>query len=56
MHDEVLVALISTIGSIIVAFITTQRRDKPGEHDRLIEENKRLRKELKEEKKNAKNQ
>lgn len=51
MHDEVLVALISTIGSIIVAYITTQRRDKPSEHDRLIEENKRLRKELKEERK-----
>lgn len=48
MHDEVLVALISTIGSIIVAYITTIRRDKPSENDRLRQENKRLRKKLKE--------
>lgn len=48
MHDEVLVALISTIGSIIVAYITTQQHKNPSEDDRLREENKRLKQELKE--------
>ena len=48
MHDEVLVALISTIGSIIVAYITTIRRDKPSENDRLRQENSKLRQEIKE--------
>ena len=48
MHDEVLVALISTIGSIIVAYITTQQHNKPTENDKLRQENQRLKQELKE--------
>ena len=47
MHDEVLVALISTIGSIIVAYITTQQHNKPTENDKLRQENQRLKQELK---------
>ena len=42
MHDNVLVALISTIGSITVAFITTHQQGKPSEDDKLREENKKL--------------
>lgn len=51
MHDEIWVALISTIGSIIVAYITTQRRDQPTENDCLRRDNAKLRKEIKELKK-----
>ncbi len=46
MHDSVLVALISTIGSIAVAFITTHQQGKPSEDDRLREENKKLKDQL----------
>lgn len=46
MHDSVLVALISTIGSITVAFITTRQQGKPSEDDRLREENKKLKNQL----------
>lgn len=49
MHDDVLVALISTIGSIIVAYITTQQRNKPTENDKLREENRKLKEKIKHE-------
>lgn len=59
MHDDVIVALISTIGTIIVAFITSyfQRlppRNGPDETatsiKELRKENQELKKELEEEK------
>lgn len=59
MHDEVIVALISTIGTIIVAFITSyfQRlppRNEPDETatsiKELRKENQELKKELEEQK------
>lgn len=59
MHDDVIVALISTIGTIIVAFITScfQRlppRNEPDETatsiKELRKENQELKKELEEQK------
>lgn len=34
MHDDVLIALISTIGSILVAYITTRQKNKPTERQK----------------------
>ena len=47
MHDDVLVALISTIGSVLVAYITTHQQNKPSENDKIREENKKLKEQLK---------
>lgn len=55
MHDQVLVALISTIGSILVAYITTHQQHKPSDLDKMREENRKLKKELKKEKKHEHN-
>lgn len=46
MHDDVLVALISTIGSVLVAYITTHQQSKPSENDKIREENKKLKEQL----------
>jgi Na+-translocating ferredoxin:NAD+ oxidoreductase RnfG subunit len=51
MHDDVLVALISAIGSILVAYITTHQQAKPSKSDQLREENKILKTLLREERK-----
>lgn len=51
MHDSVLVALISTIGSIVVAYITTHQQNKPSDNDKLREENKKLKEQLRRKKK-----
>lgn len=51
MHDDVLVALISTIGSVLVAYITTHQQNKPSEKDKIREENKKLKKQLRRKKK-----
>ncbi|WP_278843877.1 hypothetical protein [Limosilactobacillus vaginalis] len=48
MHDDVLIALISTIGSILVAYITTRQKNKPTEDDELKKEIEDLKKELRE--------
>lgn len=50
MHDDVLVALISTIGSILVAYITTRQKSKPTEDDKLRKEIEDLKTELRREK------
>lgn len=55
MSDQVLATLITTIGSIIVAWITAHQRSQPTENDRLREQNKELRKKLKEEEKHDHN-
>lgn len=55
MHDDVLVALISTIGSVLVAYITTLQKNKPTEDDKLRKENQRLKRELRRKKKNENN-
>lgn len=49
VHDQVLVALISTIGSIAVAYLTTHQSSKPS-YDELKKENEKLKRKLKEEK------
>lgn len=51
MHDDVLVALISTIGSVLVAYITNLQRGKPTEDDKLREKNRKLKQELRRKKK-----
>lgn len=48
VHDSVLVALISAIGSIIVAYLTTHQSSKPS-YDELKKENEKLKRKLKEE-------
>ncbi|MDY4730324.1 MAG: hypothetical protein SPC26_09535, partial [Lactobacillus amylovorus] len=48
MHDSVLVALISAVGSIIVAYLTTHQSSKPS-YDELKKENEELKRKLKEE-------
>ncbi|MEK1482633.1 hypothetical protein HC008_00215 [Limosilactobacillus fermentum] len=50
MSDQVLATLITTIGSIIVAWITAHQRSKPTEFDRLREQNRELKEKIKEEK------
>ncbi|MFQ3624098.1 hypothetical protein ACSF83_03565 [Lactobacillus johnsonii] len=50
VHDQVLVALISTIGSIAVAYLTTHQSSKPSKYDELKKENEELKRKLKEEK------
>ncbi len=55
MHDDVLVALISTAGSILVAYITTHQQHKLSDLDKMREENKHLKAELKKEKKHEHN-
>lgn len=50
VHDQVLVALISTIGSIAVAYLTTYQSSKPSKYDELKKENEELKRKLKEEK------
>ena len=55
VSDQVLATLITTIGSIIVAWITAHQRSQPTENDRLREQNKELRKKLKEEEKHDHN-
>ena len=50
MSDQVLATLITTIGSIIVAWITAGQRSQPTEADRLREENRKLKEEIKERK------
>lgn len=47
VHDQVLVALISTIGSIAVAYLTTHQSSKPS-YDELKKENEKLKKKIKE--------
>ena len=42
VHDQVLVALISTIGSIAVAYLTTHQSSKPSKYDELKKENEEL--------------
>lgn len=54
VHDQVLVALISTIGSIAVAYLTTHQSSKPSKYDELEKENKELKRKLKEEKNDKK--
>ena len=49
VHDSVLVALISAVGSIIVAYLTTHQSSKPS-YDELKKENEELKRKLKEEK------
>ena len=49
VHDSVLVALISAVGSIIVAYLTTDQSSKPS-YDELKKENEELKRKLKEEK------
>ena len=49
MSDQVLATLITTIGSIIVAWITAHQRSQP-EADRLREQNRKLKEEIKERK------
>lgn len=51
MSDQVLATLITTIGSIIVAWITAHQRSQPTEADRLREQNRELKEKLKENKK-----
>ena len=48
MHDQVLIALISTVGSIVVAYITTHQNKKPSINDELRKENEELKKKLEE--------
>ncbi|MCD7130544.1 hypothetical protein LTY36_04980 [Limosilactobacillus agrestis] len=55
MHDQVLVALISTAGTVIVAFITVYFQRLPPKNDEitksiqeLTKENKKLKEKLKE--------
>jgi len=50
VHDSVLVALISAVGSIIVAYLTTHQSSKPSKYDELKKENEELKRKLKEEK------
>ncbi|MCC4431912.1 hypothetical protein [Limosilactobacillus reuteri] len=50
MSDQVLATLITTIGSIIVAWITAHQRSQPTEADRLREQNRKLKEEIKERK------
>lgn len=50
MSDQVLATLITTIGSIIVAWITAHQRSQPTENDRLREQNRKLKEEIKERK------
>ncbi|NMV52089.1 hypothetical protein FOL85_06180 [Lactobacillus reuteri] len=50
MSNQVLATLITTIGSIIVAWITAHQRSQPTETDRLREQNRELKERLKEEK------
>ncbi len=50
MSDQVLATLITTIGSIIVAWITAHQRSQPTENDRLREQNRELKEKLKERK------
>ncbi|MCC4405912.1 hypothetical protein LMB75_07360 [Limosilactobacillus reuteri] len=47
MSDQVLATLITTIGSIIVAWITAHQRSQPTETDRLREQNRKLKEEIK---------
>lgn len=47
VHDSVLVALISAVGSIIVAYLTTHQSSKPS-YDELKKENEKLKKKIKE--------
>lgn len=49
LSDDVLIALISTLGTIIVAWITSRQQHRPNERDQLLEENKRLKEELRKE-------
>lgn len=46
MHDDVLVALISTIGSILVAYITTRQKNNSTEDDKLKKEIEDLKEKL----------
>lgn len=55
VSDQVLATLITTIGSIIVAWITARQRNQPTENDRLREQNKKLKEQLKEEKRHEHN-
>lgn len=48
MSDQILATLITTIGSIIVAWITAHQRSQPTENDRLREQNRKLREDIKE--------
>ena len=50
MSDQVLATLITTIGSIIVAWITAHQHSQPTENDRLREQNRKLKEEIKERK------
>jgi hypothetical protein len=50
MSNQVLATLITTIGSIIVAWITAHQRNQPTEADRLREQNRKLKEKIKEEK------
>lgn len=50
MSDQVLATLITTIGSIIVAWITAHQRSQSTEADRLREQNRKLKEEIKERK------
>ena len=46
MHDQVIVALISTIGSVTVAYLTTNQVSKPS-YDELKKKRKKLKNKLK---------
>lgn len=46
MHDQVIVALISTIGSISVAYLTTNQVSKPS-YDEMKKKHKKLKNKLK---------
>ena len=48
MHDQVLIALISTVGSIVVAYLTKHQNKKPSINDELRKENEELKKKLEE--------
>ncbi|MEK1362188.1 hypothetical protein HCZ81_04005 [Limosilactobacillus fermentum] len=50
MSNQVLATLITTIGSIIVAWITAHQRSQPTGKDRLREQNRELKERLKEKK------
>lgn len=50
VSDQVLATLITTIGSIIVAWITAHQRSQPTEANRLREQNRKLKEKIKEEK------
>ena len=52
VHDQVLVALISTIGSIAVAYLTRHQSSKPSKYDELKKENEELKRKLLKEEKN----